>query len=150
MSVPRDASAAEIKIAYHRALLRFHPDKISNTAFAQEPISVSLIKEAYTTLSEPNLRKHYDISALQRSTLAGPRPAQVVSLEEFQEIVEETSEDEGLWRYQCRCGGTYIITSSYMEMGVHLVGCSSCSEVVWAGYELQNDAEMEGDEYKHA
>ena len=26
-----------------------------------------------------------------------------------------------------------------MEQGVHLVGCSCCSEVVWAGYEMEND-----------
>ncbi|KNZ77505.1 Diphthamide biosynthesis protein 4 [Termitomyces sp. J132] len=71
-----------------------------------------------------------------------PRPAQVVSLEEFEEAMTE-SEKDSVWRYQCRCGGMYRITAADMENGHHLVGCSSCSEVVWVGYELQ-ESDNEG------
>ena len=28
-----------------------------------------------------------------------------------------------------------------MERGQHLVGCSSCSEVIWVGYELADEDE---------
>jgi len=60
----------------------------------------------------------------------GPRPAQIVSLEEFEE------QDNISWCYECRCGGTYRIREDDLERGQHLVGCGSCSEVVWVGYEL--------------
>ncbi|KAG5648348.1 hypothetical protein DXG03_004920 [Asterophora parasitica] len=146
LAVPRGASAADIKIAYHRALLRFHPDK-NNQLNAHKSISISLIKEAYTTLSDADNRKQYDsLTHKERSAAAGPRPAQVVSLEEFEEVIDGGgAEDVGVWRYACRCGGTYRIESSDMEKGHHLVGCNSCSEVVWVGYELQSDHESEDD-----
>lgn len=80
----------------------------------------------------------------QQSASTGPRPAQVISLEEFKEVPDNVSEDEGVWQYQCRCGGMYRITSSDMDKGHHLVGCDSCSEVVWVGYELQSSDDEEG------
>ncbi|KAF8073746.1 hypothetical protein FPV67DRAFT_1479108 [Lyophyllum atratum] len=146
LSLPKDASAADIKIAYHRALLRFHPDKnhgipLSNSD--SDSISVSLIREAYSTLSEPERRKQYDSSKRQRSAGTGPRPAQVVSLEEFEEVADDIGVDADVWQYQCRCGGTYRIAGADMEKGHHLVGCNSCSEVVWVGYELQTSDEDE-------
>lgn len=79
------------------------------------------------TLSTPNLRAEYDSSRDSPST-TGPRPAQVISLDEFEEGVD-------MWRHDCRCGGMYRITSLEMEEGHHLVACNSCSEVIWVGYE---------------
>lgn len=54
-------------------------------------------------------------------------------MEEFEE--REDAEDS-LWVYPCRCGGQYVVTEQMLDAGQHLVGCASCSEVVWAGYEL--------------
>lgn len=135
LSVPRDASTAEIKIAYHKALLLFHPDKTNaaGTHLPENAISISLIKEAYLTLSAPDLRAQYD--ALRRRTPLGPRPAQVISLEEFEE--EAGDGEDNTWCYKCRCSGMYRISGDEMEKGHHLVGCNSCSEAVWVGYELQ-------------
>jgi diphthamide biosynthesis protein 4 len=116
---------AQIKSAYHRTLLQSHPDKIRSS----EPIDIALIKEAYATLSNPQLRAEYDAHRSYSAT--PPRPAQVVSLEEFEEVEAEES-----WRYTCRCGGSYLITSTLMDEGEHLIACNSCSEVVWVGYEL--------------
>ncbi|KAG6857161.1 hypothetical protein H0H87_008731 [Tephrocybe sp. NHM501043] len=147
LSIPQNASPSEIKIAYHRTLLRFHPDKKKNAdsvpnSKGNESISISVIKEAYNTLSDLDRRKEYDCASASkggRGGKTGPRPAQVVSLEEFEEVNDAVGGEEGdeIWRYQCRCDGVYKITSSDMERGHHLVGCSSCSEVVWVGYELQ-------------
>ena len=116
---------AEIKSAYRRTLLQSHPDK----KFLSEPIDIALIKEAYSTLSNPQLRAEYD--AQHSYPTAPPRPAQVVSLEDFEEVEAEES-----WRYACRCGGSYLITSTLMDDGEHLVACNSCSEIVWVGYQL--------------
>lgn len=98
----------------------------------------------YETLSSPSARAAYDAArdtAIAQHT--GPRPAQVVSLEDFDEIEEM---ELTTWRYSCRCGGSYVITERDMEAGQHLVGCNSCSEVVWVGYELVNDGA--GEDYR--
>ncbi|KAF4604710.1 hypothetical protein EYR40_003488 [Pleurotus pulmonarius] len=138
LNVPRHASEVEIKVAYHRILLRLHPDK-NRTG---ERFDIALIKEAYEVLSAAHRREVYDAKILKEklSKIAStaPRPAQVISLEDFDEIVNETDEDAS-WRYGCRCGGAYIITTQTMERGEHLVECSSCSEVIWAGYEIAED-----------
>ena len=159
LQIPRDASPNDIKLAYHRTLLRFHPDKQSRprrhgvvavNATADPPpeeesVDVALLKDAYRTLSDVGLRAAYD-GALRRKEQArsgGPRPAQVVSLEEFT-TVETVDTGSGTaievnavqeWWHRCRCGGTYRITQGDLENGTHLVGCESCSEVIWVGYE---------------
>lgn len=122
---------------------------------------MALLKEAYRTLSDVDLRAVYD-GSLRREEHArsrGPRPAQVVSLEEFTPI-ETEAEAEGTggsgtgtpvegdaaqasWWYGCRCGGTYRITQDDLENGTHLVGCESCSEVIWVGYEEAEDEDEE-------
>jgi diphthamide biosynthesis protein 4 len=127
LSIPSTASQADIKAAYHHALLRFHPDKSNNS----QSVSITSIKEAYNVLSSAKSRAAYDAQLTKNSAL--PRPAQVVSLEEF----DDSTEDE--WCHPCRCGGSYKITSEEMEKCIHLVGCGSCSEVIWAGYEIIED-----------
>ncbi|KAJ7502980.1 hypothetical protein B0H11DRAFT_1987245 [Mycena galericulata] len=125
LAVPVDASPAEIKAAYHRVLREAHPDKRAGST-----ADIAAIQEAYRVLSTPDLRAKHDGG---RSNLpAGPRPAQLISLAEF-------DEGDDAWAHACRCGGVYKITVDEMEQGQHLVPCSSCSEVVWVGYELADD-----------
>ncbi|KAF8346876.1 hypothetical protein F5887DRAFT_882443, partial [Amanita rubescens] len=148
LSISRNASTPDIKIAYHRALLNFHPDKRHTSRSVEPPlIEISLIKEAYVTLSVPESRSAYDSLLLNRERQrAGPgfRPAQVVSLEEFQAEyrhshtdgrADDEWEEWAIYTYPCRCGGMYKLTTDDLETGDHLVGCESCSEVIWVGYE---------------
>ncbi|KAL0951857.1 hypothetical protein HGRIS_008517 [Hohenbuehelia grisea] len=131
---------------------------------------MALIKEAYETLAAPDARATYDAqlraAAAQERSSTGPRPAQVVSLEDFVEVRAPTlnadaersvvyhsspplmhDEDEvSYYWYACRCGGQYRITPEEMEADQHLVGCTGCSEVVWAGYEVCEDEEDSSDE----
>ncbi|TFK56347.1 hypothetical protein OE88DRAFT_1740870 [Heliocybe sulcata] len=131
--------------AYHRALLLHHPDKqIPNTVNSRPHThtngndAITLIKEAYATLSSPALRAAYDTELASSRGHSGPRPAQLVSLEDF---AEKEPDDRGVihWTYGCRCGGFYVITEQEMEEDKHLVGCGSCSEVVWVGYEIAEE-----------
>jgi diphthamide biosynthesis protein 4 len=134
------ASYSEIKLAYHALLLKHHPDKNINNSNSI-PVDIALIKDAYMTLSSPISRAQYDASVNQRKQESlVPRPAQVVSLEEFTPL--DTQGSDGIWEYPCRCGGSYRITETDMENGLHLVGCRSCSEVIWAGYEVQEEEEQ--------
>jgi curved DNA-binding protein CbpA len=49
-------SMQEIKVAYHRALLTVHPDKVVGATGAQ----VDLVREAWRVLSDEKLRTDYD------------------------------------------------------------------------------------------
>ncbi|KAI0721409.1 hypothetical protein C8T65DRAFT_230594 [Cerioporus squamosus] len=134
LSLSPDATAAEVKAAYHRALLASHPDK-QLSGGSGDGVDIGLLKDAFNTLHNPELRKAYDVSRTSDDKKLGPRPAQVISLEEFDE------ESDTTWTYSCRCGGTYVVTEEMLDSGEHLVGCASCSEVVWVGYELVEEAE---------
>ena len=56
-SLPMHASPDEIRRAYHRACLRYHPDK---TGRDEEDEVFLLVKAAFDTLSDPMKRRSYD------------------------------------------------------------------------------------------
>jgi molecular chaperone DnaJ len=58
LEVNKDASAEELKKAYRKQALRFHPDKNPGNKEAEEHFKESA--EAYEVLSDPNKRKRYD------------------------------------------------------------------------------------------
>jgi len=133
LNVPRTASPAEIKTSYRKLLLSLHPDKsdASKDNPTRTDIDIGQLKNAFLTLSSPEHRLKYDSelsSHRHDPSSSRSRPALIVSLEDF--------DDHGqAWTYGCRCGGQYTIGEGDMEEDVHLTACSSCSEVIWVGYE---------------
>ncbi|KAJ7824000.1 hypothetical protein B0H14DRAFT_3469749 [Mycena olivaceomarginata] len=87
-------SPAEIKAAYHHALLATHPDK-NNTS--QPTPDIATIKDAYRVLSSPALRA-------KAKAHQDPHLAQVISLADFAE------QGANAWTHACRCGSAYAIT----------------------------------------
>lgn len=144
LCVPRDALPLDIKQAYHRILLTTHPDKRKCENTASPPLDVGLLQKAYLTLSNQVSREAYDASlaANEARFTFGPRPAQVVSLEEFTSAVNDVVVER--WAYPCRCGGTYWIDTQQLEEDQHLIGCDSCSEVIWVGYEAECEDKSNG------
>lgn len=140
LALTKNASSPEIKAAYHRALLRHHPDKNRSTTGTNNYISddqytVTVIQKAYTTLSDPLLRAIYDSSErMKYKPSKEQRPAELVSLDEFE--AHDGSDDAAFWTYPCRCGSAYRIDEKQMDQEVHLIGCQGCSEAVWVGYEV--------------
>ena len=132
LQIPRTASPAEIKTSYHRLLLSHHPDKSdpSEDPSTRTDIDIGRLKEAFVTLFSPESRIKYDSELSSRPHLSSSRsrPAHIVSLEHLEDLGQ-------VWAYDCRCGGQYSIGEEDMERDVHLVTCSSCSEVIWVGYE---------------
>ncbi|KAH9031553.1 hypothetical protein EDB84DRAFT_167903 [Lactarius hengduanensis] len=144
LGITRSASPDTMKAAYHRALLRIHPDKQRQSADNPSPsANIGLIQNAFLTLSSTTQRAAYD--ARCELSRKAPRPAQVVSLEDF-----DFSDSEGpdgtvsIWSLTCRCGGMYKVTDDDLERGRHLIGCENCSEVVWVGYEMVEEVGGEG------
>jgi diphthamide biosynthesis protein 4 len=127
LRITKNASLADVKRAYQAALLAAHPDKRTGRC-TNEGLTIDLVREAFAILSSSVKRAEYDRQLVTRES-RGPRPAQVLSLEDFVEASER-------WTYACRCGGVFAITEADMDADVHLLGCGSCSEVVWVGYEL--------------
>ncbi len=59
LGVPRTASEAEIKNAYRRLALKYHPDKNKGSKEAEEKFKE--IANAYSVLSDTKRRKAYDL-----------------------------------------------------------------------------------------
>jgi diphthamide biosynthesis protein 4 len=144
LRITRSASPNTIKAAYHRALLRAHPDKIRQRADDSSQLAdVGLLRDAFVTLSSATLRSAYDAQGMG-SRRTDPRPSQVVSLERFKCSDLEGPDGRAVsacWAFPCRCGGKYEVTEDHLERGLHLVGCGSCSEVIWVGYEEVNEVD---------
>ena len=66
LDVDKKASQREIKSAYRRLALRYHPDK-NNLLEAEEMFKE--IAEAYSVLSDPIKRKQYDIDNEPRNIM---------------------------------------------------------------------------------
>ncbi len=58
LGVPRDASAADIKNAYRKLAMQYHPDRNPGDKAAEEKFKE--INEAYQVLSDPTKRERYD------------------------------------------------------------------------------------------
>ncbi|OTB06509.1 hypothetical protein M426DRAFT_44773, partial [Hypoxylon sp. CI-4A] len=59
LGVNRYATPAEIKIAYRKLALKYHPDKTETPQVADTEKFI-IIKEAYETLSDPEQRRIYN------------------------------------------------------------------------------------------
>ena len=58
LSVAKDASGDEIKKAYRKLAIKYHPDRNPDDANAEEKFKEAA--EAYSVLSDPQKRQQYD------------------------------------------------------------------------------------------
>lgn len=59
LGVTKTASEAQIKTAYRKLALKYHPDRNHGSAVASEQFKI--VSEAYSVLSDPNSRRQYDL-----------------------------------------------------------------------------------------
>lgn len=142
----------QLKLAYHKALLRHHPDKASSIASdttlrtsssssstSSETFTIDEITTAYKTLTNPTLRADYDrILRLDRVKGAEREKTgdvfhtglEVVDLED---LGCDESGDEIVWFRGCRCGDErgFLVSEDELEKEVEhgeiVVGCRGCS-----------------------
>ncbi|MBF4983849.1 DnaJ domain-containing protein, partial [Nonlabens mediterrranea] len=60
LGISKGATAAEIKKAYRKKAIEFHPDKNPGDATAEENFKKAA--EAYETLSDPQKKARYDLT----------------------------------------------------------------------------------------
>ncbi|KAH8430476.1 putative DnaJ domain protein Psi [Aspergillus melleus] len=73
LSIKPEASQDEIKKAYRKAALKYHPDKNKDNPSASEKFKE--VSQAYEVLSDPEKRKVYDQFGLEYLLRGGPPPS---------------------------------------------------------------------------
>ncbi|KAL5003185.1 hypothetical protein BDV10DRAFT_67838 [Aspergillus recurvatus] len=73
LGIKPDASQDDIKKAYRKAALKYHPDKNKDDAKAAEKFKE--VSQAYEVLSDPEKRKVYDQFGLEYLLRGGPAPS---------------------------------------------------------------------------
>jgi len=170
-ATPELLTSQAVKKAYHKALLKWHPDKaLVGAALPATTLdklkstpppptdtpgyTLDEIITAYTTLSTERGRREYERE--YRLRLAGNTkeevkglwnayvPMDVVDLDDF-----EYEERLGKFYKRCRCGEDegYVLWESELEevqAGEVVVGCVGCS--LWLKVEFEVVAEWEGKE----
>lgn len=120
----KDSTQEEIKHAYHRRLLQFHPDK-NDTVDIQEFHDV---KEAWRVLGHPQCRKKYDAACKQEQLEEEDSPvyARLTPHE-----LEESALEDTLF-YRCRCGENYFIERQALRKKntVLQVMCDGCTLII--------------------
>ena len=132
-------TSVELKNAYHKALLKAHPDKLVDSSpsglqnfeqSSRNSATIDEIKEAYQTLSDPHRKERYDIVIRMGIKV----PTRIVDLDDL-----EYNENTGIWTYQCRChqiSNGFQITENDLENEIRVFECSGCSENVLVEYEI--------------
>ncbi len=69
LEVPKDASEADLKKAFRKLALKYHPDRNSGDKEKEEQFKK--INEAYACLSDPQKKAHYDTFGTAEDTGAG-------------------------------------------------------------------------------
>src|SRR5271155_4379392 len=81
LSISPSATADEIKKAYHKAALKYHPDKNKDKPNTAEKFKE--VSQAYEVLSDPEKRKIYDQYGLDFLTRGGAPPPPPPGAEEM-------------------------------------------------------------------
>lgn len=121
----------EVRLAYKRALLLHHPDKMGSIQTKQR-ISVDDIALAFKIISDPVLRKTHD-AYLKTAHTSDHSKAPHTGLEtvDLDDLLYD--ENDRFWHRTCRCGneGGYLITEVELERhadeGELITGCRGCS-----------------------
>lgn len=142
LGVQPDASAEELRRAYQRLARLNHPDKAHGVGADGEGDAARFlsIQRAYDLLRDPESRRSFDAShrAMILDVAGSVAREMVVDLGEMTYTEEhifgcdESSElaTAGVWRYDCRCGDTFVLREAQLADGIEAVHCRSCSLVL--------------------
>ncbi|XP_032226264.2 DPH4 homolog [Nematostella vectensis] len=137
LGVDSSSSSEEIRKAYQRLALKFHPDKLdaAQTEKSQAVKEFHAISEAWNVLSNSELKSKYDkgiteINLQQKWPVNGS-----VDLDDMEE------NDDGSYSSPCRCGGEYVITNAHLQSGQSMVCCTTCTLSIRVLYAVVSEEE---------
>ncbi|KAJ5376678.1 DnaJ-domain-containing protein [Penicillium cosmopolitanum] len=143
----------QLKLAYHKALLRHHPDKAgpitqdatlratsaSTSPSSQDKFTIDEITAAYKTLTDPSLRAEYD-RVLRLDRVKGAEREKTgdvfhtgLEVVDLEDLGCDESGEEIVWFRGCRCGDErgFLVSEDELEKEVEhgeiVVGCRGCS-----------------------
>lgn len=137
--VDNDLTPHDIKLAYRRALLHYHPDKsriqvLENAKPTAPRYTVDQIADAYKTLIDPKRRFEYDSSLRLVSPSTGLTSERShLGLETMDLDDLAFDEEHNIWYRSCRCGNEkgFLIGEEELERdaehGEVITGCRGCS-----------------------
>ncbi|QGA20344.1 hypothetical protein EYB26_008046 [Talaromyces marneffei] len=159
-------SRQQLKNAYHKALLKHHPDK-SSPSPSPAPASreqsntytVDDITNAYKVLFDPVLRAEYDRRLILQRKKVVEKSEDVsfhtgLEIVDLEDLIEQDDEATGSssWYRGCRCGDKkgFIVTEDELEAeaqhGEILVGCRGCSLWIKVLFAVEDDVEDQHEE----
>ena len=132
-------NSATLKHAYKKALLQYHPDKVTTLASKKDVPTIDDITLAYQTLSDAKARSEYDRELQKAGTMHDRTGNRGVGLEvkDLDDMFYDRT--RALWTCGCRCGASqgFTLTEDDLWKAVEetgggnsheiLVGCSGCS-----------------------
>jgi DnaJ-class molecular chaperone len=152
---PQELVKEDVKAAYHRALLLYHPDKTAQStatipiAVDQTSYTVDDILAAYENLADPRKRRAYDESLDVEEKTVGDRGTHPgVEALDLEDLVFD--EDNNTWHHNCRCGNDegYVLTEGELEKesqrGEIYVGCRGCSLFIKVVFGVAGEEEVSG------
>ncbi len=87
LGLKTDATAEEIRKAYRKLALHYHPDRNRGDATAEERFKA--ISEAYGVLTDPEKRRLYDLSRAARTDTRGEAQAEPWAYSSQEEILKD-------------------------------------------------------------
>ena len=126
LELRRDASAKELRSAYHRLALELHPDKSDDRKSNAKFIRVS---EAYAVLSDVEKRAAYDRSLPRRRSKAGGGPQQfqfTFDLNDAKRMMEAFKRDSP------ELHGAAQKLAAFVQRNLHLVPGAAAAAAVFA------------------
>jgi len=76
LGVQRKSSSEEIKSAYRRSALKYHPDRNPGSKEAEE--NFKAVATAYSVLSDPEKRKNYDLTSSFEDKINGMKIKDII------------------------------------------------------------------------
>ncbi|MCJ1428802.1 hypothetical protein MMC29_006713 [Sticta canariensis] len=156
-STDHKVSLLDIKSAYRRALLHYHPDKSSSVfgaaaKAASSKYSVDQILLAYKTLIDPASRLQYDqsLKSAPVSTLDAEQPRPGLESVDLDDMEFDTRDNT--WNRGCRCGNErgFVVTEDDLEnhadVGEILTECRGCSLWLRVTYASADHDTLDGDD----
>lgn len=92
LGVDKKATQADIKAAYRRLAMKYHPDRNIGSDSKEAEAKFKQAKEAYETLSDPSKRAAYDRTHASASTGSGKTYRREHSWSEYEDLFKRTEE----------------------------------------------------------